>query len=433
MLGGESPYRSRNWRKEPPKWSGPGEVSGASRTWDKGDNPVGYLGLSSCGSAQAWGGALLSRDPVFVTDVRGVSSCCQVASLVGEGGGEAGWGEETMPLLLEYLDHTLMVPNVVVVGLNQSTYLVLSQLEPGYATVSISIPDSSLSERGFISLEDQSFAGLKRFRDGIVVGNPSTHVGHIGFFSTLAGTHSRISCTSGASDKDSIEVVAGINPSALGDLKTKLIVDNEEGGFRFELAGSGVTEPPSLKISDGSGEVVAGVSGTFSPATLTTVSGLVTGFTAGTPAVFRGARIYYFPDGTEEIDQGVEVILPFNLVGYDEGGFWNPEDPNKLTVPAEGWYHCGANVRFFFSGGLGTLRVFLSVENTTTAVPAQIDRSYSSTGNDTDTTINISGDFYFEEGWTLQLVVLVRDFEDLDVTIPYSPSYSQELWIHRIG
>lgn len=69
----------------------PGEILDAVKTYDKGDNPLGYAGLSVCGAPQVWfGGAVRGRDAPLVMRIDGFSACCGDRALLSSGGVEVG-------------------------------------------------------------------------------------------------------------------------------------------------------------------------------------------------------------------------------------------------------------------------------------------------------------------------------------------------------
>ena len=64
-----------------------GEAWPSKRSYDKGANPVGYLGQGYCGSASAWfNGGVYGVDKAILTNPDGSSSCCGVAVQNAQGG-----------------------------------------------------------------------------------------------------------------------------------------------------------------------------------------------------------------------------------------------------------------------------------------------------------------------------------------------------------
>ena len=86
LFAGPTAFRSQYFNPEP----GPrplGEVFGAPRVFDKGDNPVGYLGTQFCGREVDWeiGGAF-GRSNLIITDPDGWATCCRRPNEMPVGG-----------------------------------------------------------------------------------------------------------------------------------------------------------------------------------------------------------------------------------------------------------------------------------------------------------------------------------------------------------
>lgn len=234
VIEGPSPYRSRNWRLQQKPWSGPGEVNGAARRWDGGANVVGYTGLKRCGSDLAWSGALLSRDEPITTDTRGVASCCQVADMVGSGGGEGGAEDTPVSIAVQLIDLSVTVPDVTLISLNNFTYFQLASSGPGIADIQLDIPDAGIATRGLMSFETQVFSGRKKFNDQIIVGAAGgVAAGFIYFMDDSTEVGSRITVIPGPSTRDVLSIVAGITPGFSGTAQLSLTLDHYLGEVRI--------------------------------------------------------------------------------------------------------------------------------------------------------------------------------------------------------
>lgn len=91
-------FTSLNWTDRDEAGPPVGEVKGASRPWDPGLNPAGFLGRSSCGAPAVFRAGATAESPTFLADADGYTDCCGAVAFVSlggvEAGGEAGWDDQ---------------------------------------------------------------------------------------------------------------------------------------------------------------------------------------------------------------------------------------------------------------------------------------------------------------------------------------------------
>lgn len=167
------------------------------------------------------------------------------------------------------------------VEVDSASYLVGTDQGGGVFRISISIPDASTSVKGLVNTSAQSFSGFKGFVGSINVGNSTSLIGYLNFYSSGLGANSYISCIAGPSNRDVITINAGTHQSGTGDLALSFTVDNYSNQFVFDGSGTGQTYPPTILIRDTAGSYATGQTGNFSG--LDFVSGLLVGgsFTGG--------------------------------------------------------------------------------------------------------------------------------------------------------
>ena len=128
---------------------------------------------------------------------------------------------------------------------------------------------------------------------------------------------------------------------------------------------------------------------------------------------------------TQSMGNNNEDPITFNIVRFDNGGFWNSGSPTRLTAPASGLYLIGGNIQFAHNtSGRRILRILINGSNYIA------DQRSNATAASSDLALNVNTIYPLSAGNYVEL----RAFQDSGGSLNVlAADFTPEFWITFIS